>query len=395
MPADRLARLTLLPELKLTGVYKTGPFHGRLEAEKVSPFEVCPKCATASHVIYDRRRITVRDSPLRDKHIRLVILKRRFKCKSCGAVFTEPVSGISKGRRYTERYRRSLLWACETFVDLKSVRKNLGCSYGFIYKALYEQLELQRRMKTNYPWPKTIGIDEHSFGRNKEKGFQEFVSFIIDHKNKKAFEVVKGRTSEDLREALSHIQGRENVRFVTMDMSETYRRFVRGFFPNAQIIADKFHVSRLLNQAINRRRKEITGDKRANPIRRLLLRNRFKLKYSVRLIIDEWLRQYPDLSEIYWFKEALHKFYRTRGYNKAARALTKLTDEMGYSNIIEIQATRKTLLSWRKEIILYFATGLTNARVEGFNNVAKVIKRRAYGYRSFKNYRLRLLNACA
>jgi Transposase len=43
----------------------------------------------------------------------------------------------------------------------------------------------------------------------------------------------------------------------------------------------------------------------------------------------------------------------------------------------------------------HFGTGLTNARTEGFNNKAKLVKKRAYGYRSFRNYRLRLLNACA
>jgi transposase len=45
-------------------------------------------------------------------------------------------------------------------------------------------------------------------------------------------------------------------------------------------------------------------------------------------------------------------------------------------------------------ILNYFESRLTNARAEGFNNKAKLIKRRAYAYRSFENYRLRLLSAC-
>jgi transposase len=52
-------------------------------------------------------------------------------------------------------------------------------------------------------------------------------------------------------------------------------------------------------------------------------------------------------------------------------------------------------LKWKEEILAYFYTRLTNGRTEGFNNKAKLVKRRAYGYRSFRNYRLRLLNACA
>ena len=71
------------------------------------------------------------------------------------------------------------------------------------------------------------------------------------------------------------------------------------------------------------------------------------------------------------------------------------TDRLSASTLPEPQTFRRTLLRWRREILTYFATGLTNARTEGFNNKAKLVKKRAYGYRSFRNYRLRLLNACA
>jgi transposase len=72
-----------------------------------------------------------------------------------------------------------------------------------------------------------------------------------------------------------------------------------------------------------------------------------------------------------------------------------MTDKMAFSELPEIRTLRRTLMRWRCEILAYFASGLTNGRTEGFNNKAKVVKRRAYGYRSFRNYRLRLLNACA
>jgi transposase len=55
----------------------------------------------------------------------------------------------------------------------------------------------------------------------------------------------------------------------------------------------------------------------------------------------------------------------------------------------------KTLERWKKEILLYFETGLTNARTEAFNRTAKLVQRKACGYKSFKNYRLRTLNACS
>jgi hypothetical protein len=94
-------------------------------------------------------------------------------------------------------------------------------------------------------------------------------------------------------------------------------------------------------------------------------------------------------------QEAMHSLYRTRGRERAKVALGALTDRLAASALPELQTLRRTLIRWRHEILEHFATGLTNARTEGFNNKAKLVKKRAYGYRSFRNYRLRLLNACA
>jgi transposase len=274
------------------------------------------------------------------------------------------------------------------------VQRELRCSTSFIYKVLYEQLELQYRMhRLNLPWPKKIGIDEHSFKRGS-KGHTDFASMIVDHKAKRVFELVNGRAAGELHAALAHIPGRERVEHVTIDLSVTYRSFVTGFFTNAHITADKFHVVRLLHPAINRRRKEITGDRRTLLIRRMLLRNGKNLNFFEKSAMYRWLDDHPELKEIYHFKEALHGLYRVRGYERACRAFTKLTDRMGASQLAEIKTLRTTLQRWRREILNYFRTGLTNGRVEGFNGKAKLIKRKAYGYRSFKNYRLRVLNDC-
>ena len=99
--------------------------------------------------------------------------------------------------------------------------------------------------------------------------------------------------------------------------------------------------------------------------------------------------RYIDLSEIYHFKEAMYGLYRIKGYNQASRAFTKLTDRMALSKIPEVKTLRRTFMKWRNEILNYFKTGITNARTEGFNNVAKLVQKRAYGVKSFEMYRLR------
>ena len=88
------------------------------------------------------------------------------------------------------------------------------------------------------------------------------------------------------------------------------------------------------------------------------------------------------------------KFYRIRGHKRAERALTAITDDLANETLDELKTFRRTLMLWRTEILNYFKTRVTNARCEGYNNKAKVIKKKAYGFRSFKNYRLRILTTC-
>ena len=392
MPLDRLARSILLPELKLLAVHQI--LAGKvIEVEKVSEFEVCPKCANKASATYDRRWVTVKDEPVRSQSVTLKVLKRRFWCLPCQKPFTESVPGIGKGQRTTERFRRALLWACDNFESLKRARRYMRCSTSTLYRLYYRQLELELR-KRQYPWPKTIGIDEHKYAKNREKRYPEFATIFIDHKGRRVYEVAQNRDVLDVKRQVEHIDGRENVRFATIDLSQTYRKLIREMFPNAKIVADKFHVVRLLHPAINKRRKEITGDKRNNPVRKLLLRNGKKLEFFKRAAIYKWLEDYPELKEIYMAKEAVHGLYRIRGYGRACKAYQRMLDRFGYSKVPEVQTLRKTMLSWRTEILEYFRTRITNGRTEAFNGKAKLVRKKGYGFRSFQNYRLRLLTSC-
>ena len=178
-------------------------------------------------------------------------------------------------------------------------------------------------------------------------------------------------------------------------MSNGFKNFALNYFPNAQIVVDKFHVIRLIHPAIRKYRKEVTGDDRKNPIRHLLLKNNERLKRYQKKAVNRFCRENPKVNEVYRFKERINKFYRIKGFNQASRILTKITDDMALSKIPEIKTLRATLIRWRKEILLYFKTGLTNARAEGFNRKCKLIQRKAMVFKSFGNYRLRALYACS
>ena len=203
------------------------------------------------------------------------------------------------------------------------------------------------------------------------------------------------RDFEDMEKAIEHIPGKELVTHVVMDMSPVFKSFVLDYFPNAKIVLDKFHVIKLIHPAIRKYRKEATGDKRSNPIRHLLLKNRSRLKAYQKRAVTRFCKENPDVNEVYRFKERITNFYKIKGFNQASRILIKITDDMAHSKIREIQTLRRTLMKWRKEILRYFKTSLTNARIEGINRKCKLIQRSAYGLQSFENYRLRALYSCS
>lgn len=137
---------------------------------------------------------------------------------------TEPVRGIKKYARTTGRYRKSLLWACETFADLKAVRHHYRCSAGYLYQNLYAELERKQRAR-QHPWPKTIGIDEHFFKRDKRCGYRHFATTIVDYKRKRVMELVERISTSELKTDLAYIPGRENVRYVVMDLCTPFRNY--------------------------------------------------------------------------------------------------------------------------------------------------------------------------
>jgi transposase len=194
---------------------------------------------------------------------------------------------------------------------------------------------------------------------------------------------------------LEDIPGRENVRFVALDLSDGYRSFARSFFPNAQLVADKFHVLRLITPAIHRYIKALDLGREALPFYRLLRKNPLKLSARQRWEVHTWLANKPALRELWTLKQGINRFYRILGHARAKRALFALLDRMATSSLPEVLTLRATLWRWHREVLAYFVCRLTNARTEGFNGKAKLVIRRAYGYKSFGNYRLRLLNCCA
>lgn len=364
------------------------------EVEKLPEDVACLRCGSIRTIKAGLCTTTVREESIRSQALWLKIFKHRIYCKDCKKTFAEPVLGIWPRRRSTQRFRKYIATACGKSSDLSTVSKFYKVSHGFAYQVYYEQLQVKlNEFRDQVKWPTVLGIDEHFFRRVKGKG-TEFVTMLTDLKKKRVFEIAQGKDSTFLIEQLSEIPGRENVKIVVMDMSGSYRSFVKKFFPNAKIVADKFHVLRLLTPAIMKAGKAIHGHRQELSTRRKLLCSRIKLDYFIRLDIDRYLKDHPSLNELYRWKEKMFEFYRIKGFRRAKKAMDGLIEKMKISSLEEIQKLSRTFQKWKNEILKYFENSYTNGFTERMNGTGKLVQRRAFGYKSFKNYRLRTLSTC-
>lgn len=392
MPASNVAEYFLSKELKFIA---SKPFKNSFIWEVIklrNDFELCPKCGFKSNVRCGKVSVTVREAPIREQPLWLKINKHRYYCKSCRKPFTETVNCVWPKRRTTYHFRKSVARACDNYTSLSLVRKHHHCSSGFLYKVHYETLKTKLNERKGMSWPTVLGIDEHFFSRRK--GYTEFATVFCDLKKRRLFEMCLGKDKKSIVEQVKHIPGRENVKTVVIDMSNGYRSLIKDFFPNAVIIADKFHMLRLITPALLKVRKDIHGHRQDLQRRRLLLKNREDLDYFVRSDVDKYLNQYPELDELYRIKERLREVYRCRGYRIAKINLERLINQMTSSSLEPVLRLRNTLIKWKDEVLNYFENKWTNGFTEATNGTAKALQRRARGYKNFVNYRLKTLNAC-
>ena len=166
-------------------------------------------------------------------------------------------------------------------------------------------------------------------------------------------------------------------------------------------MADKFHVVAVSIDALYQVRKRVQR-MRAKGQKKPIYNLRYRLRKGRERLSDEdaqelWtiLAQEPDLFTAYCLKEAFRDWYRLANRFTAQQQLHKWCAWAEASRLPGMSEAAKTLQNWEEEILNYFTWRYTNGFTEGKNNKIKVLKRQAYGYRTFENFRLRILTIAA
>ncbi|WP_141710176.1 transposase, partial [Legionella parisiensis] len=211
----------------------------------------------------------------------------------------------------------------------------------------------------------------------------------------KVFDVVKGRSEGDLRAYLQQLPGKERVKVICMDLSSTYRSMVKKYFPNAMIVADRFHVIRLIQHQCMMTYRELSSEIKNNRRILALLRTRpDNLTEEKKAKRDAFLMQNPAIDAIYQFQQRLHSLLMKRALTQHAcrKVIPTFLDmlvELKQSAFKALASLGKTLGAWKDEVARMWRFSKSNGITEGFHRKMKLIQRRAYGFRNFENYRVR------
>lgn len=366
-----------------------------IEVEPEQQPDTCLCCGASrlhSKGRYERR---VRHLDLCGRPTKLLVHARRYRCVECDRSFVQPLPGIRPGRHSSEPLREHVYQQHHDGICAATLahRREIGqATVGRIYAQFTERKAKER---LSVECPAVLGIDEHSLHRR-----QRFATTFCDLKNHRVFDVSPGKSESDLQGFLGGLRGREKVRVVCIDLSNAYRALVRRWFPRALIVADRFHVIRVVIRHLLGIARQILPQLAWHRGWLNLLRTRgARLEPEQRRELAALFRQHPALEPIYQMKERLCALLCVRSQTKAqckslVAELLQLIETLRTSGFDLAKTLAHTLGDWSEEIARMWRFTKNNGITEGFHRKMKLIQRRAYGFRNFNNYRLRVIAQC-
>jgi transposase len=244
---------------------------------------------------------------------------------------------------------------------------------------------------------KTVGLDEKSFGAG-----QNYVSVLTDLKGARVLEVVLGNETESgcqLWQSLA-LEQRQKVEAAAMDMSAGFAAATRQEAPQAAIVHDKFHVSKMLNEAVDKvRRREHRqlkkeGDERLTGSKQLWLYHPANLSDQRFEDFQELLQENLKTGRAWLHKENFSGFWEQEGRWAGEGYFKRWYASAIRSRLEPIKKVARALKAHLGHLLNYFAYPITNAVTEGLNSKIQQLKSNARGFRSFLNYRTRILFFC-
>lgn len=231
-----------------------------------------------------------------------------------------------------------------------------------------------------------IGVDELSYRRH-----HEYVTVVVDHGAGHVVWAHPGKNADTLTTFFDELGAERTAKLetVTIDMSKAYIKAVTDAAPKAQIVFDRFHVQRLVQDAVDEVRRDEVRAATSNLERKQVKRTRWALLKSFwnlslfdSLRLSNLQRENKRLYRAYLLKEAMVSVLDCADEGLAATKLEEWVRWARRSRLAPFKRVAATIRNYAAGILAYVRSRLSNGRTEGLNGKARTITRRSYGFHS-------------
>jgi transposase len=232
----------------------------------------------------------------------------------------------------------------------------------------------------------TIGIDETSI----KKG-HNYVTVAVDMDERRVIYVTPGKGSDCIVKLQTHLQKKgveqNQIKQACIDMSPAYITGIANNFPKAEITFDKFHIIKVINEAMDTVRKlERREFSMLKGYKYVFLKNDKQLSIREKDARYTLLDLYPVLANAYRLKEMFNELWGFKAIEEASGFLAYWCDLVKESGIFPFQKAAKTIMAHWTGIVNYAKSRLNNGILEGINSKIQLAKKRARGYRNIDNF---------
>lgn len=352
----------------------------------------------------------------------IVVKRLRYYCSRCARTFAYRYDWMHQRLSITSRLYDQILAELHGTSSIRQIAKSCLVTEDIVRDVL-DSIDIP----FSGVLPETLCIDEfkgESGDWNPEyKRFSHirFHCIIVDWDCHSVIDVLRSRREDDLRHYFKQypLEERLRVKFLCCDMHAGFANLAKDVFPKAVVCIDPFHVVKRLNQAIddtrNRFYKPLLKQQEASPKNKVISKKVDVLKGASRLIktwdsnlptywkkdepkaqkrIQDIFFYFPDIQEVY---EAVQDYHNSvmLAYDPLRKAtLSDWISRYESSYVGELRDAVRTIQEWKPKIINSLTNKKSNGPCEGINNLIKVLKRNAYGYKNFETFRKRILLVC-
>ncbi len=368
---------------KIEFLEKEGRINIFIDFPKGSVFP-CPKCKKEVKA-YDTTEKQLRHMNFFQYACYLVVRVPRTECKEDGALQIE-VPWARNEADFTFLFESFAMTLCRE-MPVNRVSQIIKVDDNKLWRMMSYYTEAARQLE-DYSKVSKIGVDETS----KSKG-HDYVSLFVDLDEKKTIFVGEGKGSETITEFkkdfVAHGGKPEDVTDASIDMSPAFIKGVEKEFPQAEITFDKFHIMKIINNAVDEVRKaEVKEQEILRGQKYLFLKNRANLTETQKKslsAIESMSRLNLKTVRAYHIRENFQGIYKEKTQEDFEKSLKKWYFWATHSRIEAIKEAAKTIKRHWSGVLRWYDSKVSNGILEGLNSLVQAAKAKARGYRTFKN----------